>query len=55
MSEQERPLEERITEVERELENAQARIPKHSPPVSLLIEIDEAEDELAELRKQQGS
>ena len=53
MTERERSLEERITEVERKLENAQARIPKHSPPVALLIEIDELEDELAELRKRQ--
>jgi hypothetical protein len=40
----------RIQELERRLADARARLPKHSPPVSLFIEIDELEAELTRLR-----
>ncbi len=38
-----RLLEQRIAEV-------RARLPRHSPPASMLVEIDELEDELAKLQ-----
>ena len=50
MTDQDRSIKERIAEVQRKLANAQSRIPKHSPPVALLEEIDELEMELAKLQ-----
>jgi len=41
---------EQIKELERQLANARARIPKHTIPPALMREIDELEEELAGLR-----
>jgi 7,8-dihydro-6-hydroxymethylpterin-pyrophosphokinase len=49
MSEGTRSIQEQIVEVQQRLSNARARIPKHTPPPSLMIEIDELEEELARL------
>lgn len=43
-------LAERIAALERRLAEAQARLPRHSVPPTMLIEIEELEEELAELR-----
>ena len=51
MSKQERPLAERIAEVIRRLADARKRIPRHTPPVALLQEIDDLEIELTKLLK----
>ena len=40
----------RIDEVKLELADAKARLPKHTPRASMLIEIEELEEELARLR-----
>ena len=45
-------LEKRIAETEQRLEEARARIPKHTPPAALMAEIDELEEELEYLRGQ---
>jgi hypothetical protein len=47
-------LKERIAELEKRLVDAQARMPKHSVPMSMMIELEELEEELAELRRQMG-
>lgn len=39
----------RIRELERRIADLRARLPKHSPPTSMLVEIDELEDELRKL------
>ena len=48
----------RIAELERQLADLQARLPAHSVPAVMLIEMEEIEDELArlqsELEKQSG-
>lgn len=46
------PLEERIRELEGRLADARARLPKHTPPVAIFVQIDELEQELARLRQQ---
>jgi uncharacterized coiled-coil DUF342 family protein len=43
-------IQEQIKELERQLLEAQARIPEHDPPMALLLEIDELEEELDVLR-----
>lgn len=43
-------LEAQIKEVQQQLENARARIPKHSAPPALMVEIDELEEELMHLQ-----
>ena len=45
-------LEKRIAELEKRLEDARARLPKHSVPMSMMMELEDLEDELAELRRQ---
>jgi polyhydroxyalkanoate synthesis regulator phasin len=45
-------LEKRIAETAQRLEEARARIPKHTPPAALMAEIDELEEELEHLRAQ---
>jgi len=48
----------RIAELERQLADLQARLPAHSVPAVMLIEMEEIEDKLArlqsELEKQSG-
>ncbi len=48
------PDTERIAQLEREIEEITARMPKHSVPPSLIIELEDLEDELEELRAQQS-
>ena len=40
----------RIQQIEQRLANPCARLPKHSPPVSIMVEIDELDDELRRLK-----
>jgi hypothetical protein len=54
MTEQERQA--RIAELVQRIAAVRARLPKHSPPTSMLVDIDELEDELARLSDgQQGN
>ena len=41
----------RIAELERRLADAQARLPRHSVPAAMLIEIEDLEDELVRLKE----
>ena len=41
---------ERIEELEKRIADLQARLPKHSVPTSMLIELDDLEEELEQLR-----
>lgn len=43
----------RIQELERRIADLRARLPRHSPPTAMLVELDELEDELGRLLKQQ--
>ncbi len=45
----------RIAQLEEQIAELQARLPKHSPPPSMLIQLDEMEDELATLKAREGS
>ncbi len=42
----------RIAELERRLADAQARLPKHSTPMVMMLEIEELEEALAQARAQ---
>ena len=48
----------RIAELERRIAELRARLPKHSVPPAMIIELEDLEDELAQLRaaenKQEG-
>lgn len=39
----------RIVQLEEQIAELKARLPKHTPPPSMLIQLDEMEDELATL------
>jgi hypothetical protein len=41
---------ERITQLEKQIAELQARLPKHSVPAAMLIELEDLEDELASLK-----
>jgi len=41
--------EERIRELERRLADLEARLPRHSVPAAMMVEIEELEEELAAL------
>jgi hypothetical protein len=43
---------ERIRQIESQISEIKARLPRHTPPASMLVELDELEDEL---RRLQGS
>jgi predicted hotdog family 3-hydroxylacyl-ACP dehydratase len=43
---------ERIAELERRLADAQARLPRHSTPMVMMMEVEELEDALAQARAQ---
>ena len=43
-------IQKQIAEVKERLTEARARIPKHTPPPALMVEIDELEEELEELQ-----
>jgi len=45
----------RIAQLEEQIAELQARLPKHTPPPSMLIQLDEMEDELAMLKAREGS
>ena len=40
----------RIAELERRIAELRARLPRHTPTTRMLVELDELEDELAQLR-----
>ena len=42
----------RIAELEKRLADAQARLPKHSTPMVMMMEIEELEEALAQARAQ---
>lgn len=44
--------EQRIRELERRLEDLRARLPKHSVPAAMILELEAMEEELAALRAQ---
>jgi hypothetical protein len=41
---------ERIAELEREIEETKARLPKHSVPPAMIIELEDLEEELETLK-----
>jgi hypothetical protein len=43
---------ERIADLERRLADAQARLPRHSTPMVMMMEIEELEEALAQARAQ---
>ncbi len=52
MSQEARSVQAQIEELQPRLEEARARIPKHTPPPALMVEIDEMEEDLAQLQAQ---
>jgi hypothetical protein len=56
---EDRPDRTRVEELERRLADLKARMPAHSIPPSMMIELDELEEQLAELQagdeKEKGS
>jgi hypothetical protein len=42
----------RVAELEKQLADLQARLPAHSVPPSMMVELDELEEELAMARRQ---
>lgn len=47
--------EERIAQLENEINELKKRLPKHSVPATMIIELEELEDELEALRDQQSN
>lgn len=45
---------ERIAQLEKEIAELTARLPKHSVPAAMIIELDDLEDELSALRAKQS-
>lgn len=43
----------RTADLRRRIEELQARMPKHSVPAAMMLEMDELEDELQQLQKEQ--
>jgi hypothetical protein len=43
---------ERIAQLEKEIDELKARLPKHSVPASMIIELEDLEDELETLQAQ---
>lgn len=41
---------ERIGQIEGQIAEIKARLPRHTPPASMLVELDELEDELRRLQ-----
>ena len=46
---------ERIAQLEKEIEEMKARLPKHSVPPAMIIELEDLEDELEMLRARENS
>ena len=44
--------EERIAQLEKQIAELEARLPKHSVPAAMIIELEDLEDELESLRAQ---
>jgi hypothetical protein len=44
----------RITELERRIAELKARLPKHTPPVGMLIELDDLDEALEQARAEAG-
>jgi len=44
----------RITELEREIEEMKARLPKHSVPPAMIIELEDLEEELEMLKARES-
>jgi len=44
----------RIAQLQEQIAELKARLPKHTPPPSMLIELDEMEDELAAIYQRLG-
>ena len=47
-------LKERIAQLEKEIEQVKARLPKHSVPPAMIIELEDLEDELEMLKAQES-
>ncbi len=45
---------ERIERLEKQIAELKARLPKHSVPPAMIVELEELEDELEQLRPAQG-
>jgi uncharacterized small protein (DUF1192 family) len=45
-------MEKRIAELEKEIAELKARLPKHSVPAAMIIELEDLEDELDRLQAQ---
>ncbi len=45
----------RIQELERQIADLRARLPRHSLPAAMLIELEEKEEELEQLLARRGS
>ncbi len=45
---------ERIARLEREIDELRARLPKHSVPVTMMIALEELEEELRRLKAQEA-
>jgi HAMP domain-containing protein len=45
-------VEERIAELERAIAEIESRMPKHSVPAAMVIELEDLEDELEALRRE---
>ena len=45
-----RATQDRIRELERRIADARARLPRHSVPPAMILELEELEDELTRLR-----
>jgi len=44
----------RIAELQRQIAELRARLPKHSPPTAMMVALDELEDELERLTSQES-
>ena len=45
----------KITELEKRIADLKARLPKHSVPPSMLVELDDLEEELEQARAQEDT
>jgi chromosome segregation ATPase len=54
MGDQDKPVEAQIANVQQQLTEARARLPAHSTPPALMVEIDDLEIELARLKRLQA-
>ena len=45
----------RVVELERRIAELKARLPRHSIPPSMLLELDELEEQLAQARREENT